>query len=154
MDEELYIVEEKFKQQITESNAQLASVEEDSSNVALPNLVKNLLVIVRFHSENESIASYKTFISKLLAAAGHKLSNVDLVIMNKYKDVKAKTIIENSASKYVMAFGVDVKNPENFQLRQFSGRQLIIAAPLEHLPTSKPKKAKLWSLMKDMFTLP
>ena len=153
VDEELYIVEEKFKQQVTESKVPLASVEEDSSNVSLPNLVNHVLIIIRFHTEHDSISTYKTFLSKLLAAAGHKLNDVDFVIMNKYKEVKAKTIIENSSARYVMAFGVDIKNPENFQLWQFSDKQLIIAASLEQLPNSKPKKAKPWSLMKELFTL-
>lgn len=153
IDEEIFIVEETFKQQVVESKAELTSIEEDSSNVALPNLIKDLLVIVRFHNKNEQITSYKTFLSKLLAAAGYRLQNVDVLIMNKYEDLKARTVIENSNAKFVMAFGVDVKNPENFILRQFSGKQLIIAAPLEDLPSSKPKKSKLWGLMKDMFKL-
>lgn len=153
IDEELYVVEDNFKQQVTESKEHLASTEEDNSNVALPNLVKDLLLIVRFGQDSDSIASYKTFLSKLLAAAGYRLQNVDLVVMNKFKDTKAKTIIENSQAKFVMAFGVDLKNPDNFQVRQFSGKHIIISAPLEKLPSDRAKKTKLWGLMKEMFKL-
>lgn len=153
IDEELYVVEENFKQQVTESKERLASTEDDNSNVALPNLVKNLLLIVRFENDSESIASYKTFLSKLLAAAGYRLQNVDVVVMNKFKETKAKTIIENSNAKFVMAFGVDLKNPDNFQIRQFSGKHIIISAPLEKLPSDRTKKTKLWGLMKEMFKL-
>jgi hypothetical protein len=88
-----------------------------------------------------------------LAAAGYRLQNVDLVVMNKFKDTKAKTIIENSQAKFVMAFGVDLKNPDNFQVRQFSGKHIIISAPLEKLPSDRAKKTKLWGLMKEMFKL-
>ncbi len=153
IDEELYVVDETFKRQVSESKEHLSSTEEDNSNVALPNLVSELLLIVRFHNDNEQITGYKNFLSKLLAAAGYRLNNVDVIILNKYKDLKARTVIENSGAKFVIAFGVDVKNPENFNLRQFSGKQIIIASPLETLPNSKPKKSKLWSLMKDMFKL-
>jgi hypothetical protein len=153
IDEELYVVEDNFKQQVTESKEHLASTEEDNSNVALPNLVKDLLLIVRFGQDSDSIASYKTFLSKLLAAAGYRLQNVDLVVMNKFKDTKAKTIIENSQAKFVMAFGVDLKNPDNFQVRQYAGKHIIISAPLETLPSDRAKKTKLWGLMKEMFKL-
>ena len=96
IDEELYIVEENFKEKVIETERHLASVEVDTSNVSLPNLVNNLLVIIRFENETEQISNYKIFLSKLLAAAGQNIKTTDIVVMNKFKEIKAKTIIERS----------------------------------------------------------
>lgn len=151
--EELYVVERQFKKEKIETEQQLTSNEADESNAVLPSLVKQLLIIVRFHDEEQNISSFKVFLTKLLAASGYKLASIDLVVMNKFKEIKAKTIINHSAADFVMTFGVDLKNPENFSLRQFNGKHIIIAAPLELLPSSRERKSKLWSLMKEMFRL-
>jgi len=153
IDEELYIVEENFKEKVIETERHLASVEVDTSIVSLPNLVNNLLVIIRFENDSEPIANYKIFLSKLLAAAGQNIKTTDVVVMNKFKEIKAKTIIERSAANNVIAFGVDVQNPENFQLRHFNGKKILISSRIELLPESKPRKSKLWNLMKEMLNL-
>lgn len=151
--EELYVVERQFKEKKIETEDQLTSQEDDESNAVLPALDQKLLVIVRFHDPNQQIGPFKVFLTKLLAASGYKLSSVDVVVMNKFKEIKAKTIINHSSADFVMTFGVDLRNPENFSLRQFNGKQVIIAAPLELLPSSRDRKSKLWSLMKEMFRL-
>ena len=88
--EELYVVERQFKEEKSETEHQLTSNEDDESNALLPSLVKKLLVIVRFHDEQQNISSFKVFLTKLLAASGYKLNSADVVVMNKFKDLKAK----------------------------------------------------------------
>lgn len=153
IDEELYIVEENFKNKVIETQQNLTSVDVETSNVLLPNLVNNLLLIVRFENDQVQLATYRSFLSKILAAAGRNMKDTDVVVMNKFKDIKAKTIIERSTANFVIAFGVDLQNPENFQLRHFNGKKILISARLELLLDDIERKAKLWNLMKEMFKL-
>ncbi|MBI1184187.1 hypothetical protein GC194_07940 [bacterium] len=153
IEEELYVVEEKFKKTVAETKQHLASHEEDLSNEALPQMVNNLLIIIRFESNNEAVANYKVFLTKLLAAAGYNLKTTDVVLMNRFKDMKAKTIINQSSALKVMAFGLDLQHADNFQLRNFNGKRVLIAPPIERLHQDKDKKSKLWMLMKDMFNI-
>lgn len=153
IDEEFYVVDQNFKDTEKVTEVQLGSVEDDESNAKLPLMVQRLLVILRFQEDHTKAAQFKVFLTKLLAAAGFKLDRTDVVVMNKYKDTKAKTIINQSECEFVMAFGVDVKNPDAFSLRMYNGKQVLIASPIELLQTDRAKKTKLWSLMKDMFKL-
>jgi len=153
IDDEFYVVESQFKEIEKTTEVELGSQEEDVSNAALPLMTHKLLVILRFQSPESKVAQYKVFLSKLLAAAGYRLEKTDVVVLNKFKDTKAKTIINQSQAEFVMAFGVDIKNPENFNLRAYNGKQVLIASPLELLPNDRSKKTRLWNLMKEMFAL-
>lgn len=153
MDEPLYIVEEPFKKEKSKTLKQLDSSEDEQTNATLPDMPSDLLILVRFHDEEQQIGQYKVFLNKMLAAVRQSLRDSDLIIMNKYPGLKARTIIDQSQCKRVLAFGVDVRDPENFALRHYNGREVVISSPIELLVNSKARKTKLWTLLKSLFSI-
>ena len=153
IDETLILIDSEFKESRHKTLEVLDSKELDASNSVIPDLSKDLLVLIRFHVEGKVLSSYKPLLSKLLAAVGSRFDQSDTVVMNRLDGVKARTIIDKSPASKVISFGVDIKNPENFALRSYNNKQVLIACPIESLQDSKQRKSQLWSLLKEMFEI-
>lgn len=153
MDDELYVIDEGFKRTQDETRLKLNSVGEDTSNHPLPSLVNDILMLIRFQDDTSQMNTYKAFLARIMGAAGKDIKKIDTVVMNKLKDMKAKTVIENSLASSVLTFGIDSENPNNIELRHFQGKRIIICSPVELVYSDKERKIKLWQLMKELFNL-
>ncbi|MBI3142563.1 MAG: hypothetical protein HYZ16_07030 [Bacteroidetes bacterium] len=153
MDDELYVIEEVFKRTQDETRVKLNSVGEDTSNHTLPSLVNDTLILIRYQDDTTQMNTYKAFLAKIMGAAGKDMKKIDIVAMNKLKGMKAKTVIENSLAKSILAFGMDTDNPNNIELRNFQDKRIIICSPIELIHSDKERKIKLWQLMKELFNL-
>lgn len=154
LDEELFLVEREFKKSKEKTIERLEITQQENVGEGIiPTLTKELLVIVRFHADDAQMAQHKTLLNKLLAAVGYRVNRVDLIDMSKMKGLRPRTIIDKSPADRVITFGVDLKNPENFDLRNYNGKKVLISCPLEFLEGSKKRKNQLWLLLKEMFKI-
>lgn len=153
--ENLYLVDDSFKEAQAETITQLgeANTQLEEAIPVVPDLQQPLLVLVYFQDSGSALASSKGFLSKILAAVGHNTANTDTVVMNKLGNITAKEIIDQSPAKRVIGFGVDKSNLDKSGIRKYDGKDIIIARPLEQLPSNNAHKKELWLLLKQVFKM-
>ena len=153
LDEEIYVVDRSFKAEVKKTTESLNSIDEDKSSAALPKMLSTHLILIKYTEEESTLAKHKAFLNKLLAACNLELGKSDVVVLNKYEGLKARTVIELSPARFVIAFGLDQKNTHQSVLRTYQSKHLIIAPSLEILPQDRSLKGELWTLMKSLFKL-
>lgn len=151
--EELYVVDEGFKQKQDEKQETLGNQTIEEPNTVVPALNCPNLVMVKFHEPGKAISQYKGFLLKIMAAVRATPNSIDFIDLNRLDGLNPRIIMSKSKATRIITFGVDPKNPDSFKLLKHNGRDVLVACKLEGLTDNKQKKGKLWSLLKSMYQI-
>ena len=121
--------------------------------------IKKTLIVVRYGDAAHLPDKQLSFLSKLLAACGHHIS--DVAILN-YQDLQAtqfNEVLNYFNPKSVLLFGLKPSefgmpmNFPEFQVQAYKNAVYVSSPSLETIEPDKELKGKLWVCLKKIYNL-
>lgn len=121
------------------------------------NLDADLVICYISLNQKPLAEEVKTFLLKMLGAVKHDLSNTLLIHSN--AEISFQQIAKKGKATKIISFGNSRKqlglnlNLKRYQLFQIQNIDCLFIDHLALLMTDQKRKARLWSLMKQMFAI-
>ena len=99
------------------------------------------------------------FLLGILSACKLTMDDVAILNIKKNKAVTYKAIELELKAEKIILFGVSAVQIElpiefpNYQIQQYNNQSYVSAAPLSHLQDDKAEKTKLWTCLKQLFSI-
>ena len=118
---------------------------------------RNILIAVNKPEVPYQPDSELSFLTKVLTACQLSLMDVAIVNWSQLPQQDASTVMEQTAARFVILFGLDPSafalpgNTPLFSIQSSNGRSFVAAPALDDIERTKEAKGQLWAVLKQLF---